>query len=298
MTANLKSSLCKFALLPSLFAAIALSACSDTSTFSTESEEGGNQKIINEVVASKENTANTMSAEEQMSRDLTRYRWTLAAATDQEGQSLTAITDIKEQVVLNFNEYHGQNTVSYTVGCNMANAVYELQGHTLTIQEGMSTKMYCENLNEAENLLSTLMQGDSQLSLVEQTPPLLTQNNPDGTMLEWRGRLTAQAKYNSKGKTVFWAVSADTKPCIDNRTQTCLQVKPLTYDDRGIKIDEGEWTEFAGEIDGYQHNSGDEKRQELLRLQRFEINDPNVVEATGQQHAYVLDMVVESTLVD
>jgi hypothetical protein len=112
-------------------------------------------------------------------------------------------------------------------------------------------------------------------------------------MLVWEGRLTSQAKYNSKGETVFWAVSSKMIPCADNDSEMCLQVKPITYDDQGIKTSEGKWAVFTGEIDGYQH---DGMHDEVLRLQRYPLDSDDSTE--GEEYAYVLDAVIESAVAE
>lgn len=107
--------------------------------------------------------------------------------------------------------------------------------------------------------------------------------------------MTAQAKYNSKGDTVFWAVDAQSKPCSDNNAQLCLQIRPVTYDEQGIKTEEGEVVEFAGVIDGYEH---DNTHDEVLRLQRFKTNvDTVLVDNIDSEYAYVLDTVIERTAI-
>ena len=73
----------------------------------------------------------------------------------------------------------------------------------------------------------------------------------------------------------------------------CLQVKPITYDDQGIKVSEGEWSAFTGEIDGYQH---DGMHDEVLRLQRYELDSNESTE--GEEYAYVLDAVIESAVAE
>ena len=171
-------------------------------------------------------------------------------------------------------------------------ASYELQDHTLTTEDSMSAKMLCENLNKAENLLDTLMQGTSEISVTEGENPVLTQVTSNAVTLTWKGRLTSQAKYNGKGETVFWAVNANKVACADNSSEMCLQVKSVTYNNQGIKVSEGKWSAFNGEIDGYQH---DGKHEEVLRLQRYQLDsDEN---AEGEAYAYVLDAVIESSVV-
>ncbi len=287
----------KILLLPAMMVtALTLSACNNISSASgTEFKHVTTDDVVDTDNSSNDITEQSISAEEQMIDNLTRHHWTLVAANDDKRQPLLPLTDIKDQVTLTFSQYQGQNAVSYTVGCNMVNAAYQLQGNTLLIENGMSTKMSCDDLNVAEDTLNQLMQGESLLSFVEGISPMLTQTTNDA-VLEWRGKLTAQAKYNSRGETIFWAVSAETKPCINNNTQTCLQVKPITYDDQGIKINEGNWTEFSGSIDGYQHDS---KHDEVLRLQRYQLDASSADKGSkAEKYAYVLDTVIESSLID
>jgi hypothetical protein len=235
-----------------------------------------------------------LTAEQEMIKDLARYRWTLLDIDDKSGGPvITTLVDIKEQVTLLFNQNQGQNTLNYSVGCNTISAVYQLQGQTLTTEESMSTKMLCEDLNKAENRLNTLMQGSSQLSVTEGENPVLTQVTSNAITLTWQGKLTSQAKYNSKGETVFWAVNAKKVACADDSSEMCLQVKPITYDDQGIKVSEGEWAAFTGEIDGYQH---DGMHDEVLRLQRYELDSNESTE--GEEYAYVLDAVIESAVAE
>ncbi|WP_201555001.1 META domain-containing protein [Psychrobacter sp. 72-O-c] len=288
------------ALLPSLLmVSVALSACQNASsptendaqkTADTAGET--TDTTLNPNVTVDETIKNEQTAEQQMINDLARHRWTLATATDSASQPLPLLMTIKDQVTLNFNKYQGQNTINYSVGCNTMSAAYNLQGQALTAEESMGTKMSCGDLNTAENRLNKLIYGDSQLSLVEGEQPMLTQVTGDSTTLVWKGRLTAQAKYNTKGETIFWAVSSETKPCTDNSAKMCLQVSPVTYDDQGIKTSEGEWALFTGTIDGYQHDS---TQEEVLRLHRYNLDTDDIsAEGSDAEYAYVLDTVIEN----
>lgn len=288
VSANLKPIL-KTLLLPSLLiASSALVACNNASTSNEPNAEG---TTIN-TTAQSSSAPEILSTEDKLIANLARYRWTLVTATDESNQPVTSLMDINEQVVLSFSKYQGQNSISYSVGCNTINAAYQLQDNILMTEDGMSTKMLCDDLNIAENELNELMQGESQISLADGTPPTLTQVAINNATLVWRGKMTAQAKYNSKGETIFWAVNAKTTPCADDSTQACLQIKPITYDDQGIKTDEGEWTDFMGSIDGYEH---DGKHNEILRLQRHKLKADD---ASNAEYAYVLDMVIESSVVN
>lgn len=323
ITLSLTKRLAKFALLPSILAAsLALGACQDASvptendvkeSANTNGGAADSNNINADATINPESKADEMSAEEQMIASLSRYRWTLISATDKGAQPLNRLLDIKDQVRLSLSQYQGENTLSYSVGCNTMSAGYELQGHTLTIEDGISTKMSCGELDKAENDLSQLMQGESQLTLVVDNSsknegskndnskdvnlmsdkPILTQVTSDATTLVWEGKLTSQAKYNSKGETIFWAVNAKKIACAENSSDMCLQVKPITYDDQGIKVSEGKWSAFTGEIDGYQH---DGMHDEVLRLQRYQLDYNESAE--DEEYAYVLDAVIESAVVE
>ncbi|MGP5494341.1 META domain-containing protein [Psychrobacter celer] len=297
----------KWLLLSSmLVASLALSACQKSTApadgdTADSHEAAATSQTDGDTLIDDMNVENTdtddghddeLTAEQKMIANLSRYRWMLSDIHNAGSvPSVSMLTDIKDQVTLLFNQNQGQDTLSYSVGCNAMSAVYQLQGNTLTTEESMSTQMLCQDLNEAENRLNTLMQGTSELSVTTDERPLLTQVTSDEVTLTWKGRLTSQAKYNSKGKTVFWAVNAKKVPCTAEGTQQCLQVKPITYDDQGIKTSEGKWAAFTGEIEGYQH---DGKHDEVLRLQRYQLD----AEVKGEEYAYVLDAVIESSVVE
>ena len=324
-TLSFITSFSRFALLPSILAAsLALSACQNNSV---PNENGVQEEGANTTTNAADNSDSTsdatiendttkvdkMSVEEQMIASLSRYRWTLISATDKAAQPLNMLLDIKDQVRLSFSQYQGENTLSYSVGCNTMSAAYRLQGHTFTIEDGMSTKMSCGELDKAENNLSQLMQGESQLTLVTDSSsknddskndrpkdvnpksdkPILTQVTSDAATLVWEGKLTPQAKYNSRGETVFWAINAKKIACAHNSLEMCLQVKPITYDDQGIKSSEGKWAAFTSEIDGYQH---DGMHDEVLRLQRYQLDYNESAE--DEEYAYVLDAVIESAVIE
>lgn len=298
----------KSALLPSMLAiSLALAGCQDSADSTDNNVETANATAAD---LEKENTtldkAGKMSAEEQMIANITRYRWTLTSAVRKDDKPLAVLTDVKDQIRLSFNQNHDDNALSYTVGCNTISAEYELKDSTLAIEDGMSTKMSCGDLDKAENALMQLIQGYSQLTLVKDVEskdnslgdaPLLTQVTSNSDTLVWKGRLTPQAKYDSKGETLFWAVNAKMVPCAAGSSEMCLQVKPVTYDDQGIKTSEGEWSAFNGEIEGYQY---DGKHNEVLRIQRYSLNNGDAAgeSPSSEEYAYVLDAVIESSIVE
>ncbi|MGE6329055.1 META domain-containing protein [Psychrobacter pacificensis] len=306
-----KSALTTF-LLPSIVAvSLMLSACQKENT--AHDNEGSGISNTGEKVdslaiedrasdtnsATTESGSTTFTPEEKLMNTLSRHRWSLVRATDANEQPISELTDIDGQGTLVFNP----ETLIYSVGCNTISAAYQLQGHTLSIEEGMSTKMSCSDLDMAENTLNTLMLGNSELKIEQGDSPVLTQFTNDNVTLVWNGRLTPQAKYNSKGETVFWAVNAKEVNCDMNGEKQCLQVRPVTYNDQGVKVGEGEWRVFVGEIDGYQH---DGMHEEVLRLQRYRLETNELIESDettendndDEKYAYVLDAVIESAVVE
>ena len=292
----MKSSL-QITLLPTLLVvSLALSACQKASSPNDieAQNDGDNNSIADSMSAAT--AAVAISPEQQMIDSLSKYRWTLDTAYNSNKQPLTSLMTIKDQVTLSFNDYQGQNTINYSVGCNTMSAAYQLQGDTFTTENSMSTKMSCADLNSTENRLNELMEGDSVLSLADGDTPLLTQVTSDAVTLVWTGRMTSQAKYHSKGETLFWSISAQTKPCTGDSSQQCLQIKPVTYDEQGVKVSEGKEVEFAGTIEGYQH---DKNHDEVLRLQRYKLEgNENLAKISDAKYAYVLDTVIESTVIE
>ncbi|MDN5621459.1 MAG: META and DUF4377 domain-containing protein [Psychrobacter sp.] len=312
MVGRARISVTQLFLLPSIVAvSLILGACQKENTAHDNEESGISNtgekvdSLASEDRASDTNSATTESGsttftpKEKLMNTLSRHRWTLVRAMDANEQPISELTDIDGQGTLVFNP----ETLIYSVGCNTISAAYQLQGHTLSIEEGMSTKISCSDLDMAENTLNTLMLGSSELKMEQGDSPVLTQFTNDNVTLVWNGRLTSQAKYNSKGETVFWAVNAKEVNCEANGEQQCLQVRPVTYNDQGIKVREGKWRAFAGEIDGYQH---DGMHEEVLRLQRYRLETNELIESDettendndDEKYAYVLDAVIESAVVE
>ncbi len=223
---------------------------------------------------------------------LSHYNWTLVSAVDRNNQSLPALSAIKDQVILQFGQQNGHNVTRYSVGCNNMVGQYTLSNNVLNIANVRQTMMGCGELSGAESLLNSLMQGSSQLTVQGTQEPVLTQITNDNATLVWKGVLTSQAKYNQQGDTVFWEVSHEAQLCSPASTKVCLKVRPVEYDNQGIKTGEGNWSIFGGVIDGYTHN---DSADEVLRLKRYVV-DPSDVK--GKQFAYVLDSVVETTFID
>ena len=232
--------------------------------------------------------ANTAKVDRQITpSDLASHNWTLVTATDGNNQPITVLTNLEKTgkpAILDFTK----DNISPNVGCNSMSSSYTIENNVLMVSDAMqSTMMLCAPLKEAERKLANLVVGTSQLELKDGDIPVLTQITEDGSTLVWQGAMTYAARYG-KPTTVFWEVNPSLEPCPDGTTKTCLQVRPVTYSDNGVKASTGQWVMFDGKIDGYTH---DEKHRQILRLSRY------TVDADSQEYAYVLDTVVESELI-
>lgn len=230
---------------------------------------------------------------------LADYHWQLLSAKDKQGEPLSALEAIKDQVRLKFYLQQSTQYASFTVGCNSMSGNFTISNQQLKIGDVMSTEMYCEDIDPAERLMAQLMPGNSKLKLsVEKsnksapTQPLLTQEFATGETLVWQGTATAEAKYQQQPDLVFWEVNHQLQDCPNPNQKTCLKVRPVYYDEQGIKKGVGNWDIFVDNIEGYNHDSSVDT---VLRLKRFTV-DP--VEVKGKQFVYVFDRIIESSVVN
>lgn len=230
---------------------------------------------------------------------LADYHWQLLSAKDKQGEPLSALEAIKDQVRLKFYLQQSTQYASFTVGCNSMSGNFTISNQQLKIGDVMSTEMYCEDLDPAERLMAQLMPGNSKLKLSVENPskstttqPLLTQEFATGEALVWQGTATAEAKYQQQPDLVFWEVNHQLQDCPNPDQKTCLKVRPVYYDEQGIKKGVGDWDIFVDNIEGYNHDSSVDT---VLRLKRFTV-DP--VEVKGKQFVYVFDRIVESSVVN
>lgn len=237
---------------------------------------------------------------------LANYHWHLLAAKDKQGQPLSILETIKDQVHLNFfveqSTYVDQITqhASFTVGCNSMGSKFTVSSQTLKMGDIISTEMYCQDLDQAERLMAQFMRGDSKLSIESSnttattavTQPVLTQQLATGEVLVWKGTETPEAKYQQQADIVFWEVNHQLQDCPNPEQKACLKVRPVYYNEQGIKTGVGDWGIFVEKIEGYNHDS---EIDTVLRLKRFTVEP---VEVKGKQFVYVLDRIVESSVVN
>ena len=255
---------------------------------------GGCQSL--ETRASQQDSANNNSMTKTIQPSiLADFKWQLVAASDKNNQPLVALDSIKDQVQLSFDIKQNRQRVGFTVGCNGMGADFQLSNNTLKLGNVISTEMYCQDLEQAEKLLGKLMATESKVSIQSgngsiATLPILTQQLITGESLRWQGIVTSEAKYQQQGDIVFWEVNHEPQTCPATNLKTCLKVRPVYYNQQGIKQGLGKWELFVDDIQGYKHDSSVDS---VLRLKRFTI-DP--VDVKGKQFVYVLDMIVESSV--
>ena len=265
-----------------------LTGCQKTDSLTSQSTAAQSNTMINTENKLILNTAT-----------LADYHWQLLSAKDKQGEPLSALEAIKDQVRLKFYLQQSTQYASFTVGCNSMSGNLTISNQQLKIGDVMSTEMYCEDLDPAERLMAQLMPGNSKLKLSVENPskstttqPLLTQEFATGETLVWQGTATAEAKYQQQPDLVFWEVNHQLQDCPNPDQKTCLKVRPVYYDEQGIKKGVGDWDIFVDNIEGYNHDSSVDT---VLRLKRFTV-DP--VEVKGKQFVYVFDRIVESSVVN
>ncbi|OOR90697.1 hypothetical protein B0181_04565 [Moraxella caviae] len=184
-----------------------------------------------------------------------------------------------------------RGTLSASVGCNILSANFELDDGKFTTDGTASTKMACGDLSQAENRLFAALERPSTLTFgFRGDVPTLTQK-AHGTTYVWQGK----AKPVGEATTLFWEIDPEPNECIDDSTH-CLKVRNVQYDENGIKVGEGAWRNFYGEIQGYQH---DKSVRQIIRLKAYtkQSDKDNLKQNTATTPIYIYDMTVMSELV-
>ena len=212
---------------------------------------------------------------------LTNYTWSYQPA------------DTKRPIVLSFL---ANDRLSVDTGCNRLNTSWKIENGLIATGDGASTMMACDPaLMKQEQFAGTLLQKRQipfEVNATNLDQPTLTISDANGQKYTFVGKMTAEAKYQSEGKTVFLEIAPETKSCVGVAPQTCMQVREIKYDDKGIKTyADKDWSLYYGQIEGFEHNPN---QRVIVRVKRFEIKNPA---ADQSSLADVLDMVVEQELV-
>ncbi|MBK0063771.1 MULTISPECIES: META and DUF4377 domain-containing protein [unclassified Acinetobacter] len=195
-------------------------------------------------------------------------------------------------VQLNFSE----NRLSIITGCNNQGGSWKIENNQLITSSLVSTMKACEpalmkNERFASGLLSD-QKNKFELNTSSIEQPTLTITASNGQQYEFKGTMTPETKYQSQGEIIFLEIAPETKQCTGVAPQTCLQVREIKYDGKGIKTQvDKDWTLFYDQIEGYQHR--DDQRV-IIRVKRYERKNPA---ADQSKYAYVHDMTVEQEMV-
>ncbi|UBB18306.1 META and DUF4377 domain-containing protein [Comamonas odontotermitis] len=265
-------------------ALLGIAACSSTGSADPSTSKPG--------ASSSTNPGMNSSA---LNKTLQAYHWDLESAQDQSGRALPSFTALapKTAVRLNFSagSQPGQQLVSTKI-CNNLGGSYQLDGDKITIGNMISTQMACADgrvMQLEQAVGAQLPRAQSVRIAQDANPQSMVLSFNDGSRWNLKAVPTNATKYGNAGETIFLEVGPQTKPCSAGvmRTQ-CLQVRDVHYDSAGRKTTTGEWGNFYGNIEGYQHEPG---IRNVLRVKRYTVQNPP---ADASRYAYVLDMTVES----
>lgn len=215
---------------------------------------------------------------------LESHRWTLDAATDATGKPIAGLgANGARAVVFHF----AGGRLGIEGGCNRSFGGYRIDAEGRLIVDRMaSTMMACDPvLMKVDDDLAALLAAPMKIEVAQGATPTLRLTDAKGATLAFAGQLTPEARYGRPAR-VFLEVAPQTVACNNPLTgaATCLQVRDIRFDDKGLAVDPpGAWRALYESIDGYTHQSG---MRNVLRVKRFQDKAGGAV--------YVLDMVVES----
>lgn len=224
---------------------------------------------------------------------LSQYHWQMIKAVDKEGKPLPDL-GLPNTMQLDFD----QQQLMLTGACNNINAAYRLDKNNILLQKPISTRKSCAaDAMAKDSAFINFIENPKIKAKIVRTAPTETQTQPitklvlknaRGEHLILKGQPTLESLYGQP-TIVFWQVSNQTQPCQTvaglNR---CLKVREVFYDAQGIKTGTGAWQSFAGQIEGWQPQSG---VGEVLRLKRYTRQPATATQPVD--YVYALDMVVE-----
>jgi len=220
------------------------------------------------------------------------HRWTLQTATDADGRPLDALLMPGHAFVIQLD---GER-IGVQGGCNQLSGSWRLDpGNQLKVGPLASTMKGCEApLMAADQAMSVVLAQPLQASIEPGQPPTLRLLSPERQTLSFLGQRTPQSLYGAPTR-IFLEVAPQRVACTPTPMPptSCLQVRERQFDDQGLRVGEpGPWQTFYGEIEGYTHQPG---VSSVLRINRYKRSQPPT---DASAYVYVLDLVVESRIVD
>ena len=146
-------------------------------------------------------------------------------------------------------------------------ACFDVDGKLINSQEKLSSRIF-----DRGQALYTL-----NMSQVDE--PILTIKKNNEQVI-FKGKMTLEAKYKTQPDIIYLEISPKKQPCVAGGNQTCMLVREIKYNDKGLRIGMDEnWTLFHDKIEGFEHNI---HTAEIVRLKRFKIKKP-----TSDQFQYI-----------
>jgi heat shock protein HslJ len=232
------------------------------------------------------------TADPALVRSLQDHDWTLRAAVDAAGKPVDALLVPGHPFVMRFDG----GRVAVKGGCNLLSGAWRLSPQNrLEIGRVASTQKACEApLMAADKAMAAALAAPLDARVEAGETPTLRLVSADRQTLSFSGRRTSTSLYGAPTR-VFLEVAAQRVACTPalQPPGTCLQVRELRFDDKGLRVGEpGPWGAFYGEIAGYTHEPG---VSNVLRVNRFKRPRPP---ADASAYVYELDLVVESRLAE
>ncbi|RYY80730.1 MAG: DUF4377 domain-containing protein [Moraxellaceae bacterium] len=228
-------------------------------------------------------------------QQLRAYSWQLVNATDAKGHSIDALFKAPEPnkpIILTFTPNH---VAIKNLLCNIHGLNIDFQNNQFSVKQPIvATMMGCPaEIEKMEQTLVRLLSSKPSLDISGSTEqPVLTLMTAKQEKLVFKGVPTPETKYGVQAETIFLEVAPHTKTCNAGvRQMQCLQVRPVTYDQQGLKSDaSNDWQNFYDPIEGYTHDSN---QRVILRVKKYAVSNPP---ADASSYAYILDMVVEQEI--
>lgn len=245
---------------------------------------------------SKTTDSNTAAPTALDQQQLQAYSWQLVNATDAQSHRIAALFKAPEPnkpIGLTFTANH---VAIKNLFCNIHGLNIDFQNNQFSVKQPIvATMMACPaEIEKMEQTLVRLLSSTPSLDISGSTEqPVLTLITAKQEKLIFKGVPTPETKYGVQAETIFLEIAPHTKTCSAGvRQMQCLQVRPVTYDEQGLKgYTSKDWQNFYDPIEGYTHDS---KQRVILRVKKYAVSNPP---ADASSHAYILDMVVEQEMV-
>jgi heat shock protein HslJ len=272
-----------------LILSLALVACTQTPSSAGDSPQSSPQDAPEMKDSSGKDTIDKHRSDQDR---LSGYRWQLQDATDAKGNRIGALL-VRPDQPLQFDLADGR--IGIQNACNGIGGDLRIDGDSLHISALVSTKMACLDpaVMALDDEIAKRLQGAPRIQLHDGDPPRLTWTAANGDVLHFVGDPKAETRFGKPGETIYVEIAARKKPCPAPATGLCVEMRELRYDAQGLPAGEpGEWRLSQNPIEGYTHEDG---IRNVARVKRFTIDQPS---KPGPSTALVLDMVVESEMVD